>query len=512
MVSLAATGLTLTATSTPTEIYTQIGSLTELRRQANLFEAAVTDQQPDGGKQHFTCFKLYQAVRSAKKRDNKKDKTEQLYSTLAAAFDAHRRKTLNQDCEEDESSVSRRAEKSAARRKTIDPSSLSPSPSALSIATPAAAAAAASTLCQEVPQSIHEASSSSLGPTHEQSSHSSPNGSEASSTSLDHSSASDTVPLLQPSSTCAIPRRPEEMDEIRRILCQLLESTSSVQAQLRAVEEKVCSLQTQLSGYQQLLTTWGRGVARDPQDPQVSAPAEPVSSSASSIGDRSPSSPPPLSTAQAVQAQPVVDWEQTAETTNDGDIRPQTTPTSPAHSTQSSLREEARNDGADDNAEAQDVNADDSVVDAAREPHDDHSVESASNRRYGSSKRSRSPSEDGEMRTKRHPYNAPLRSDRYPDNGAAVDATTESDGRCVWVQSQWEMCQDDLTMIFSHFGCVDRVDVPRPRPGSLPFAFVHFETAEDATQSLVRAVDGAFGCLMVKAYRYRQAKARRPHR
>ena len=452
-------------------------------------------------------------MRSAKKRDNKKDKTEQLYSTLAATFDAHRRRTLNQDCDEEgESSVSWSADKSAARRKSTNPSSLSPSPSALSIATPAAAAAAASTLCEAVPQSIHGASSGSLGPSDEQSSHSSPNCSEASSTSLDHSSASDTVPPLQPSATCAIPRRPEDMNEIRRILCQLLESTSIGQAQLRVVEEKVRSLQTQLSGYQQLLTTWGRGVARDPQDPHVSAPAEPVLSNASSSGDRSPSSSPPLSPAQAVQAQPVMGCEEAAETTDHVDIRPPTTPASSAQSTQPSLPEEARDDGYDDNAEAQDVDADDGVVDASQGPGDDQGVDSASNRHYGSSKRSRSPSEDGEMKTKRHQYNAHPRSDRYQDNGAAVDATTGSDGRCVWVQSQWEMCQDDLTTIFSRFGCVERVDVPRPRPGSLPFAFVHFETAEDATQSLVRAVDGAFGCLMVKAYRYRQAKARRPHR
>ena len=56
------------------------------------------------------------------------------------------------------------------------------------------------------------------------------------------------------------------------------------------------------------------------------------------------------------------------------------------------------------------------------------------------------------MKTKRHQYNAHPRSDRYQDNGAAVDATTGSDGRCVWVQSQWEMCQDDLTTIFSALG------------------------------------------------------------
>ena len=94
MVSLAATGLTLTPTSTPTEIYTLITSLTELRRQANLFEAALSNQQPDGGKQHSTCFKLYQAVRSAKKRDNKKRQDERQFGTLEDAFNAHRSKAL----------------------------------------------------------------------------------------------------------------------------------------------------------------------------------------------------------------------------------------------------------------------------------------------------------------------------------------------------------------------------------------------------------------------------------
>ena len=90
----ADTGLTLTPTSTPTEIYTLITSLTELRRQANLFEAALSNQQPVGGKQHSTCFKLYQAVRSAKKRDNKKRQDERQFDTLEDAFNAHLSKAL----------------------------------------------------------------------------------------------------------------------------------------------------------------------------------------------------------------------------------------------------------------------------------------------------------------------------------------------------------------------------------------------------------------------------------
>ena len=72
-----------------------------------------------------------------------------------------------------------------------------------------------------------------------------------------------------------------------------------------------------------------------------------------------------------------------------------------------------------------------------------------------------------------------------------------------------EMCKDDLTTIFSHFGRVEHVDVPKPRAGSLPFAFVHFETEEDARLCMRRAVDGAFGCLKVRGYQ-RRGEARRP--
>ena len=226
----------LTPTSTPAEIYAQVSSLKELRRQSNLFEAALSEQQlrgstaedGDGGgglKQHSTCFKLYQAVRSLKKRDNKKDKKEWLYPTLAAAFDAHRRRTLGQDCEDDKSGYSRSAEESASRRTTTDPSH--PPPSSVSaIAVPAAAEEAA-------PPSIHVASSStSLHRPHD--------GSVASST-LHQSSVAATAR--------AIPRHGEDIAEMRRVLYLLTESSSRVLAQLKEAEEEVCSLQAQLNGF-----------------------------------------------------------------------------------------------------------------------------------------------------------------------------------------------------------------------------------------------------------------------
>ena len=264
------------------------------------------------------------------------------------------------------------------------------------------------------------------------------------------------------------------MNEIRRILYQLSESSSRVQAQLKVAEAEVSSLQTRLSGCQQLLATWELDVSMDPGEGQrviapVSAmPAESVLSSAFSIGNRWPSSPRPVPIAQA---EPAMEWKEAAEITNHADFRP----ASPA---QSSCIDGARDDRADDNPDTQNNDGDDVVVDEPQGISGAGGVESESSTRYDSSNRSRSPSEDGEVSPKRQQRTAPSLSGHQADgaarDGAAV-LTTGSDGRCVWVQSQSAMCKDDLTMIFSHFGRVDRVDVPRPRPGSLPFAFIHFE-------------------------------------
>ena len=83
---------TPTPSSTPKQIYTLLTSLTQLRNHANVFEAALTaqraaataadnkDKVDDDVRQHSTCFRLYQAVRSLKKRDKKKAKEERLYA------------------------------------------------------------------------------------------------------------------------------------------------------------------------------------------------------------------------------------------------------------------------------------------------------------------------------------------------------------------------------------------------------------------------------------------------
>ena len=183
-----------------------------------------------------------------------------------------------------------------------------------------------------------------------------------------------------------------------------------------------------------------------------------------------------------------MEWKEAAELTNHADFRP----ASPA---QSSCDDDARDDRADDNADMQNNDGDDVVVDEPQGISGARDVESESSTRYDSSKRSRGPSQDGEVSPKRQQCSTPSRSGHQADgaarDGAAV-LTPGSDGRCVWVQSQSEMCKGDLTMIFSHFGRVERVDVPRPRPGNLPFALFHFEAEEDAGWSIRQAMDGAF--------------------
>ena len=78
------------------------------------------------------------------------------------------------------------------------------------------------------------------------------------------------------------------------------------------------------------------------------------------------------------------------------------------------------------------------------------------------------------------------------------------------MQSQYEMSKHDLTLIFSHFGELERVDVPSPRSGCLPFAFVHFQEEADAKSTIRRAEHGEFGWLKVKQYQSRRDAWRQP--
>ena len=77
----------------------------------------------------------------------------------------------------------------------------------------------------------------------------------------------------------------------------------------------------------------------------------------------------------------------------------------------------------------------------------------------------------------------------------------------MWVQSQYEMSEHELSIIFSHFGPLQRIDVPPLRSGRLPIAFVHFTEAEDAQLTIRRAEEGEFGCLTVRPYRSRRKAA-----
>ena len=486
MVSLAATSLTLIPTSTPREIYAQINSLNDLRRQSNLFEAALSAPQPRGGadeegndgvKQRSTCFKLYQAVRSLKKRDNKKDKRERLYSTLAAAFDAHRQRTLDQDRnDETRRGGSQHADEPTAQRTTFH-SSRPPQSWAPAIATPTTAATEAARRSVHVPSG----SAGSSNP---------PRGGEASNTSLDHPSDATTTQTVQ---ALATPGRRVDTDEMRRVLHQLSESAGRFCAQLRTVEQELWMVQTQLDGCRHLLGTWEVNVngAEEPGDDQE--PIAPVSFVAMLQSSASTSSP-----VHGGQAEAAMRWEGAAQTNTHDELRPLATP---ASSTQPARSDDARDNRADDDADVQNVDGGVGVLDEPKETDRVRGAKSDGSARHSSSKRCRSPSEDGGVGSKRQ-----RRSD------APVDGSTASDRRCVWVQSQWEMCEDDLTTIFSHFGRVERVDVPRPRPGSLPFAFVHFEAEEDATWSIRRAVDGALGCLMVRAYQRRREAGRASRR
>jgi RNA recognition motif-containing protein len=129
-------------------------------------------------------------------------------------------------------------------------------------------------------------------------------------------------------------------------------------------------------------------------------------------------------------------------------------------------------------------------------------------RHLSSRKRSRSTSEDGEVGSEQW-LQVPSSRDLADVVTAVAEIADKSvpKMRCTWVQSQREMSEHDLTMIFSHFGHLERVEVPRPRSGRMPFAFVHFKNEEDAKSTIRRAEEGEFGCLTVKPYHSRREEA-----
>ena len=218
-----------------------------------MFEAALAaqrtaggkEQADDGVKQHSTCFKLYQSVRSLKKRDKKKEKKERRYATLSAAFEAHRQKTLDQGC--DERNSTQFADESAAASTTT----AGPSPPAASVASSAGCDAASAIIASTsaIGEGSATAAASSLPPSttlpqsttattcsiegdyllqQRQDNH--PNDVELSS--VEHNRpTSVTSPAAQASTI--VYRQLVTRQELHALLCQLSQSTSSIHSRLK---------------------------------------------------------------------------------------------------------------------------------------------------------------------------------------------------------------------------------------------------------------------------------------
>ena len=235
---------TLTPTSTPKQlkqIYTLLTSLTQLRHHASVFEAALTaqraaaaadkkDKVDDDVRQHSTCFRLYQAVRSLKKRDKKKAKEERLYTTLTAAFEAHRQKTLDHHCDGENSS--RSTDESATAPTTLITASAASSAGGVASKTDersassltlvhAATATAVSTI--EIDEQLQQHDSQQ---------------SDVEISNVDHSPClSATAPTEQAS--VRIQRQLVTAHELHVILCQVSQSASRMRAQVKVMEEEI---------------------------------------------------------------------------------------------------------------------------------------------------------------------------------------------------------------------------------------------------------------------------------
>ena len=503
----------LTPTSTPKEIYSQINSVKQLRLQANLFEAALAEQQKRddaaAGKEekkdarvthHSTAYNLYQAVTSFKKRHKRQ------YPTLDAAFEAHRSRKLAAVYEDDDDRI-------GGSHHDAEP--VSPTPSFPS--------RAATSLTPSVSTGDHVQ-------------HGTHKNDEAFNPSL----------ALAPTSVISM----------HNLLCQLSQRISRIHSQVRLMEGEFNSLQAQLTSYKQLLSTCAPNIAETAWDEAKTSDSvscfTATRSSTPVIGDRSP-----VASSVSARAELAMECEEAEAMKTYKDLpvttitaSPQTVPErhgdlveqtgakigceyGEAHIGEPRLQAAAATDcGAnsplavtaslpspvgDDNNDLIDVadaqtdldeplGREDVTVSPAltsRHPQqsdgdvDDRDQRQAHKHDLGHGRGLRE--DEGEMSTCR------LYHRRSSVDHVDVTATsTESNRRCVWVQSTFQMCENDLAEIFSHFGQVERVDVPRPRADRPPFAFVHFRDEEDARSTVRRAMHGALGCLTVKAYQPRE--------
>ena len=306
------------------------------------------------------------------------------------------------------------------------------------------------------------------------------------------------------------------MEEMHSLLRQLSDGASGVQSQITALEEECKSLRTQLQSCHELLNAWGPRVAEAemtnraqpasssilPPRLSASAACAPLCGAPSFAGDA-----PSASCSTPMQAVTPLEWEKAVEMEDHEDRPPSTAASSPRAGHDVCVRETdaqmaaQSDDGGDGVDEARDT-------DGAADAESDRDARPTSSR-----KRSciTSESENAEDVSNRKQLRVSSSDGSHADGVTAGVAANDGDPerRCVWVQSQCEMSKQDLTMIFSHFGHLERVDVPRPHSGRVPFAFVHFQEEEDAKSTIRRANDGEFGSLTVKPYKCRQ-DARQP--
>ena len=239
--------LGLTPTSTPEEIYAKVTTVTELRRLANAFEAALdaerqrTEREEDGKQQrgdaatrgsvaiprHSTCQRLYESVTGFKSRnkDKRHERGEQagklLYPNLQSAFSEHRRRRLG------------------GSEIVIDADEPQHAGSAADV---------------HLPPPTSSSTSATAMPT-------------AASSSVSASSSSSSSSLQAPSPRPSAPRRPgggsvtsasaitstSSATFANALFLQMIRAVDFTQAHVSAVEQQVRSLQTQLLTMQSLL-------------------------------------------------------------------------------------------------------------------------------------------------------------------------------------------------------------------------------------------------------------------
>ena len=244
--------LGLTSTSTPEEIYAKVTTVTELRRLANVFEAALNverqheEREEDGRQQrgdaatknslaiprHSTCQRLYESVTGFKSRNKHKrhEKGEQagklLYPSLQSAFSEHRRRRLGGGSEIVNDVDEPQHTGSASGVHLPPPTSSSTSATAIPTVASSSAVSASSSWSSSSSLQAPPASPRQLAPRRP---------------GRDSFTSASTI-TFSSSATFA-----------DALFLQMTRAVNSTQAHVSAVEQEVRSLQTQLLTMQSLL-------------------------------------------------------------------------------------------------------------------------------------------------------------------------------------------------------------------------------------------------------------------